>query len=135
MADALEDRMRHLNKFLEPGEKNLRRKMHKNRPQLLVAGPFILHDNARPHIVDVVTNNLRDYGWEVLPHASYNPDMSPQDLVVVVVVVVGGWVVMVVVAAVVLGFTTLLTSQVISVAFYSEREKSDRFCSEAVISV
>ena len=32
------------------------------------------------------------------------------------------------------GFTTLLTSQVISVAFYSEREKSDKFCSEALIS-
>ena len=26
-----------------------------------------------------------------------------------------------------------LTSQVISVAFYSEREKSDKFCSEALI--
>ena len=33
-----------------------------------------------------------------------------------------------------LGFTTLLTSQVVSVAFYSEREKSDKFCSEALIS-
>ena len=32
-----------------------------------------------------------------------------------------------------LGFTTLLTSQVISVSFYSEREKSDKFCSEALI--
>ena len=32
-----------------------------------------------------------------------------------------------------LGFTTLLTSQVISMAFYSEREKSDKFCSEALI--
>ena len=32
------------------------------------------------------------------------------------------------------GFTTLLTSQVISVTFYSEREKSDKFCSEARIS-
>ena len=30
-----------------------------------------------------------------------------------------------------LGLTTLLTSQVISVALYSEREKSDKFCSEA----
>ena len=28
-----------------------------------------------------------------------------------------------------LGFTTLLISQVISVTFYSEREKSDKFCS------
>ena len=35
---------------------------------------------------------------------------------------------------VVLGFTMLLTSQVISVAFYSEREKSDKFCSKALIS-
>ena len=33
-----------------------------------------------------------------------------------------------------LDFTTLLTSQVISVAFYSDREKSDRFCSEALVS-
>ena len=33
-----------------------------------------------------------------------------------------------------MGFTTLSTSQVISVGFYSEREKSDKFCSEALIS-
>ena len=33
-----------------------------------------------------------------------------------------------------LGFTTLLTSQATSVAFYSEREKSKKFCSEALIS-
>ena len=33
-----------------------------------------------------------------------------------------------------LGFTTLLTSQAISFAFYSERETSDKFCSEALIS-
>ena len=33
-----------------------------------------------------------------------------------------------------LGFTMLLISQVISIAFYSEREKSNRFCSEALIS-
>ena len=33
-----------------------------------------------------------------------------------------------------LGFTTLLTTQVISVDFYSEREKSGKFCSDALIS-
>ena len=33
-----------------------------------------------------------------------------------------------------LRFMTLLISQVISVALYSEREKSDKFCSEALIS-
>ena len=32
------------------------------------------------------------------------------------------------------GFTTFLTAQVISMTFYSEREKSDKFCSEALIS-
>ena len=32
-----------------------------------------------------------------------------------------------------MGFTTLLTSQVMKVAFYSEREKSDKFCSEPLI--
>ena len=33
-----------------------------------------------------------------------------------------------------LGFTTLVTSQLISAAFYREREKSEKFCSEARIS-
>ena len=33
-----------------------------------------------------------------------------------------------------LGFTALLTSKVVSVAFYGEREKSEKFCSEALIS-
>ena len=35
---------------------------------------------------------------------------------------------------VVLGFTTLLISQVIRVAFYSEREMFDKCCSETLIS-
>ena len=43
--------------------------MQENRSPLLLAGPLILHENARPHITDVVTKKLRDYGWEVLPHA------------------------------------------------------------------
>ena len=38
------------------------------------------------------------------------------------------------VVVVVLDFTMHLTSQVISIAFYSEREKSDKFCSEALIA-
>ena len=44
--------------------------MHKNWPRLLVPGP---------RISDVLTKILRDYGWEVLPHAPYIPDMSPLD--------------------------------------------------------
>ena len=31
------------------------------------------------HIADVLTKKLRDYEWEVSPHASYSADMSPPD--------------------------------------------------------
>jgi hypothetical protein len=55
----------------------LRRKMYKNRPDLLGDGPLILHDNARPHLGKVVTDLLSKYKLEVLPHAPYSPDMSP----------------------------------------------------------
>ena len=56
MAYALEEvRCANVKNFLEPLEQELRSKMHKNRPQLLVAGPVILHDNARQHIAEVVT--------------------------------------------------------------------------------
>ena len=46
---------------------------------------------------------------------------GPDEAITVLVVVVD------------LGFMMLLTSQIISVAFYSEREKSNKFCSEALI--
>ena len=47
-----------VNNFLEPREQKFRSKMHKNRSQFVVAGPHILHDNARPHIMDVVTKKF-----------------------------------------------------------------------------
>ena len=72
--------VKHVKNFLEPRKQNFRRNMHKNRPQFLVTGTFILHDNARPHIADIVPKNLRDYAWEVLPYATFSPDKSPPDL-------------------------------------------------------
>ena len=57
----------------------LRRKMHKNRPDLLGDGPPILHDEARPHLGKVVTDLFSKYGWEVLSHVPYSPDMSSLD--------------------------------------------------------
>jgi hypothetical protein len=57
----------------------MRRKMHKNRPDLLGDGPLILHDNARPHLGKVVTDLLSKYEWEMLPQAPYSPDMNPSD--------------------------------------------------------
>ena len=48
--------------FKELREQKIRRKMHKNRPQLLVAEPFILHDNICPHIANVVIKDFAIMG-------------------------------------------------------------------------
>ena len=45
----------------------------------LPPGGLILHDNARPHLGKDVCELLDRYSWEVLPHPSYSPDMSPLD--------------------------------------------------------
>ena len=72
--------VQHVNNFLEPWKQKLCSKMRKNRPQLMVAGPLIFHNNACQHIANVVTTKLRDYGWGVLPHESYISDMSQTEL-------------------------------------------------------
>jgi histone-lysine N-methyltransferase SETMAR len=59
--------------------KKLRKKAHKNRPDLLRDGSLILHDNARPLLGKVKTDLLSKYECEVLPHAPYSPDMRPPD--------------------------------------------------------
>ena len=71
--------MQHVKNFLEPQEQKPRMKMQKNQPQLFVAGSLILHNNAHLRIADVANKQLHDYGWEVLPHAPYSPDISPPD--------------------------------------------------------
>ena len=43
------------------------------------AGVLILHDKARPHASDAISEILEKYGWQVLPHPPYSPDMSPPD--------------------------------------------------------
>ena len=61
VADALEeDRRARYEKLPRATEQKLRSKIHKNRPQFFMAEPLILHDNARPHIADVVTKKFRD---------------------------------------------------------------------------
>jgi histone-lysine N-methyltransferase SETMAR len=57
----------------------LRPAIRKKRPLLLEEGPIVLHDNARPHVAEVVTTLLASYGWEVLEHPAYSPDLSPCD--------------------------------------------------------
>jgi len=53
--------------------------MHAKRPDLLENGVLILHDKARQNLGKDVRELLDGYSWEVLPHLSYSPDMSPPD--------------------------------------------------------
>ena len=39
----------------------------------------MLHDNASPHKSNIVKELLERYGWEVLDHPPYSPDLSPPD--------------------------------------------------------
>jgi transposase len=46
---------------------------------MFTAGVLILHDNARPHAAGAVSKISEKYGWQMLPHLPYIPDLSPPD--------------------------------------------------------
>ena len=47
------------------------------RPKICQKSPLCLHDNARPHTSGAVSEILEKYGWQVLLHPPYSPNMSP----------------------------------------------------------
>lgn len=49
------------------------------RPRMLSCGVIFLHDNARPHPARTTHEKLQHFQWDVLPHPSYNPHLSPSD--------------------------------------------------------
>ncbi|PNF14079.1 hypothetical protein B7P43_G02148 [Cryptotermes secundus] len=75
--------------FLEPGESvnserykttltKLKARISRVRPEKQTT--FRLqHDNARPHTSLVTTAHISKFGWTVLPHPPYSPDLAPSD--------------------------------------------------------
>ena len=39
----------------------------------------LLHDNAKPHASKITRQKLEEFGWEVLPHPPYSPDLAPSE--------------------------------------------------------
>ncbi|GFS33444.1 hypothetical protein TNIN_327591 [Trichonephila inaurata madagascariensis] len=57
----------------------LRVAIKSKRPCRLTNGVILLHDNARPHVADVVETQLAKFKWETLQHPPYRSDLSPCD--------------------------------------------------------
>lgn len=59
--------------------KKLRRAIQNRRRGMLSAGVKLHHDNARPHTSRQTQDLITTYGWIVVPHPPYSPDLAPSD--------------------------------------------------------
>jgi histone-lysine N-methyltransferase SETMAR len=53
--------------------------LHCKQPELLEHGVTLLQDKATPHRHHDVQNLVQCWGWEVLAHPPYSPDLPPGD--------------------------------------------------------
>jgi len=59
--------------------KKLRRAIQNRRRGMLTNGVCLLHDNARPHVARDTKALLEKFGWDVISHPPYSPDLAPSD--------------------------------------------------------
>jgi histone-lysine N-methyltransferase SETMAR len=57
----------------------VRKALCHKQPELLERGAILLQDNATPHRHCDVQNLVQHWGWEVLAHPPYSPDLAPCD--------------------------------------------------------
>ena len=57
----------------------LKEAIRRKRPGLLREGVVMLHDNATPHTTNLTRQWLQRFGWQVLSHPPYSPDLAPSD--------------------------------------------------------
>ncbi|GFX28041.1 histone-lysine N-methyltransferase SETMAR [Trichonephila clavipes] len=46
---------------------------------MLTKGVRFHHDNARPHTANRTTALVERFGWEMVSHQPYSPDLAPSD--------------------------------------------------------
>ncbi|VVC34836.1 Ribonuclease H-like domain,Transposase, type 1,Winged helix-turn-helix DNA-binding domain, partial [Cinara cedri] len=59
----------------------LNRALKEKRPETETRHNYVIlqHDNAQPHVAQVVKTYLETLKWDVLPHSPYSPDLAPSD--------------------------------------------------------
>ncbi|KAL0880861.1 hypothetical protein ABMA27_002044 [Loxostege sticticalis] len=58
----------------------LKQEVERKRLELINRrGVVFHHDNARPHTSLATQQKIREFGWEVLMHPPYSPDLAPSD--------------------------------------------------------
>ena len=59
--------------------KKFKRAIQNKRGGLLQKGVCLLHENATTHTAHATKQLLESFGWDVLNHPAYSPDLAPSD--------------------------------------------------------
>ena len=59
--------------------RKLKAKIRRVWPNLDMANVLLQHDNAHPHTSIRTMEAITSFGWTVIPHPPYSPDLAPSD--------------------------------------------------------